>query len=89
MEQDEWEKECQCDYFVSEEKSRNRQEKREIWSTSELEWLPQKELWKDLKSIACVRSTRIINAQTSVELRYYITSLEANAEKVGKGVRSH
>jgi hypothetical protein len=37
MNQDEWCKECQCDYFVSEERSRNRQEKREVWTTENLE----------------------------------------------------
>jgi hypothetical protein len=40
MNQDEWCKECQCDYFVFEERSRNRQEKREVW-TENLEWLPK------------------------------------------------
>jgi predicted transposase YbfD/YdcC len=86
---DEWEKECQCDYYVSEEKSRNRQEKREVWATSDLEWLPQLPVWKDLRSISCVRSTRMVNAQSSVELRFYISSREANAESLGKSIRSH
>jgi predicted transposase YbfD/YdcC len=89
MNPEEWGKECQCDYFVSEERSRNRQEKREIWATDSLEWLPQKTVWKDLKSVTCVRSTRVVNAQSSVELRFYISSTEANAESLGKGIRSH
>lgn len=89
MEQSEWEKECQCDYFVAEERSRNRQEKREIWATSALEWLPKKDEWKGLKSICCVRSTREIEKVKTVELRYYISSLGANAEALGKGVRDH
>ena len=89
MSQEEWSKECQCDYFVTEERSRNRQEKREVWSTGDLEWLPQRTLWKDLRSITCVRSTRVINTQSSTELRYYISSKEAHAESLGKGIRSH
>lgn len=28
MDKEEWEEECECDYFLSEEQSRNRQEKR-------------------------------------------------------------
>jgi predicted transposase YbfD/YdcC len=87
--QDEWERECKCDYFVSEEKSRNRQEKREVWATDDLDWLPQRDAWKDLKSIVCIRSTRMLNAKSSVELRYYISSREASAELLGKGIRSH
>lgn len=88
MEEEEWQQECQCDYFVSEERSRNRQEKREIWATSELDWLPQKEAWKDLKSLCCVRSTRT-EEETTVEIRYYITSREANAKELGKMIRGH
>ena len=89
MSEEDWDKECECDYFVSDEKSRNRQEKREIWATSALEWLPQRADWKDLQSIVCIRSTRVINAQTSIELRFYISSRAANAELLGKGIRSH
>ena len=61
-----------------------RQEKREVWATSDLEWLPQRVDWKDLGSIVCVRSTRIINTQSTVELRFYISSSAANAELLGK-----
>ena len=89
MDQDEWAAECLCDYFVSEEKSRNRHEKREVWATSSLEWLPQYSQWKDLKSICCIRSTRVIDGKTSVECRFYISSKEAQAEHLGKAIRSH
>lgn len=89
MSSDEWEKECKCDYYVSEEKSRNRQEKREVWATGELEWLPQRMQWKDLTSVCCVRSTRIINGESSIELKYYISSRKAEAEVLGKGIRAH
>lgn len=89
MAEDEWAKECRCDYFASEEKSRNRREKREVWATNDLEWLPQRTDWKDLKSIVCVRSTRVVNSQSTTELRFYISSVAANAELLGKGIRSH
>ena len=89
MTEDEWSRECLCDYFASEEKSRNRQEKREIWATSNLEWLPQRDDWRDLKSIICVRSTRTMNKQSVVELRFYIFSGAANAEHLGRSIRSH
>lgn len=89
VEQGEWDKECDCDYFVSTEKSRNRQEKREVWATSELEWLPQRSDWKDLNSICCIRSTREVGKSKMVELRYYISSLESDAEVLGRGVRGH
>ena len=89
MTQSEWKSDCQCDYFTSEEKSRNRLEKREVWTSSNLDWLPQRTIWKDLKSIICVKSTRIINKINSEELRFYISSREADAELLGKGIRDH
>ena len=78
-----------CDYFVSEERSRAREEKREIWATQDLSWLPQKSDWKDLTSLICVRSTRKTKKGTSTELRYYISSSEANADKLGTEIRLH
>lgn len=89
MREEEWETECKCDYFVSEEKSRNRREKREIWATSSLEWMPQKIEWQDLKTIMCVKSTRTVDKATSTELRFYISSKGASAESFGKDIRSH
>lgn len=89
MPHDEWESECHCDYFISEEKSRNRQEKREVWATSDLDWLPQQTVWKDLTSIVCIRSTRTINGESSTELRFYISSRDSDAELLGKGIREH
>lgn len=81
--------EADCDYYSNEEKSRNRVEKREVWVTKKIDWLPQKELWKDLKSIACLRSTRLIKGKETVELRYYISSLLDDAMRIGKAIRSH
>ena len=89
MNRDEWERECHCDYYISEEKSRNRQEKREVWATDDLEWLPQKVAWKDQTSIVCIKSTRTVNKKTSLELRFYLSSAAANAEVLGKGIRGH
>jgi predicted transposase YbfD/YdcC len=89
MSPDEWEKECHCDYLDSEEKSRNRQEKREVWVTEDLQWLPQKREWKDLRSVVCVRSSRSIGQGSSQELRFYISSREADAYSLGKAIREH
>ena len=82
-------KDADCDYYINEEKSRDRIEKREVWSTSNLDWLPQKNEWKDLTSLACLRSTRIIKGKETVEFRYYISSLSADAWKLGKAIRGH
>ncbi len=81
--------EADCDYYINEEKSRGRIEKREVWVTECLDWLPQKDVWKDLISIACLKSTRETKGKETVEYRYYISSLEADAWKIGHAIRSH
>ena len=81
--------EAQCDYFCSEEKSRERFEKREVWTTRELDWLPQKTDWKDLKSLSCLKSTRTLKGKETVEFRFYISSLSDDAWKIGNAIRSH
>jgi predicted transposase YbfD/YdcC len=81
--------EANCDYYVNEEKSRDRLEKREIWSTNDIDWLPQREEWTDLNTIICVRSTRSIKNHTSMELRFYIANERGCAEKFGLEIRSH
>jgi predicted transposase YbfD/YdcC len=85
----EWEKECKWNYFISEERSRNRQEKREVWATNDLNWLRKKGLWKDLRSIVYIKSTRLLNEKTSTEFRYYISCYENDAGSLEKGIRTH
>ena len=47
--------------------------------------------WKNIKSIVRITSERIIKKtqKESVEKRYYITSLEPDAPKINKAIRSH
>ncbi|BDA66669.1 transposase ISAs1 family protein [Calothrix sp. PCC 7716] len=45
--------------------------------------------WENFQSIGMVESVRIVNGETTVETRYYISSLNRNAKKFGNAVRSH
>jgi len=81
--------EAGCDFFVSEEKSRGRIEKREVWTCDTLEWLPQKDEWAGLRSLAAVRSTRTIKGDTSIEWRFYISSHSPDARKIARAIRAH
>lgn len=78
-----------CDYYKNEEYSRGRLEQREVWSIDDLEWLPQKEEWRDLKSLVCLKSTRTQKSIRTVEMRYYISSLGSEAFKLSQAIRSH
>lgn len=78
-----------CDHWRNEETSRGRHEIREVWATEQLDWLPQKGDWRDLKSIVCVRLTKTVRGKTTQETRYYISSLKSDAKRLGKAIRSH
>ena len=45
--------------------------------------------WNKLNSIGMVESVRTENGKTTVETRYYISSLKLDAKKFGDSVRSH
>lgn len=45
--------------------------------------------WSKLKSVGLVESIRTVNGKTTVETRYYISSLSNNATIFGQSVRSH
>jgi predicted transposase YbfD/YdcC len=45
--------------------------------------------WQNLKSVGLVESVRTVAGKTTVETRYYISSLPNNAELFGQSVRSH
>lgn len=78
-----------CDHYSNEEKSRGRHERREVWVTNQLDWLPQKDVWKNLNSIVCLKSTRRVKDKETIEFRYYISSLSGDAWKIGRAIRSH
>lgn len=79
-----------CDAIGSKESGHGRIEKREIYVTEDIEWLPQKEEWTNLKSIIMVKSERLLKGkEATLEKRYYISSLPANALKVANVIRKH
>jgi len=80
----------ECDALGSKEMGHGRIEKREIYVTEDIGWLPQKESWSNLKSIIMVKSERILPSQMpSIEKRYYISSLPACALKIANAIRQH
>ena len=45
--------------------------------------------WEKLHSIGLIESVRIVQGKTTIETRYYISSLPNDAQKLGESVRSH
>jgi predicted transposase YbfD/YdcC len=81
--------EAGCSYAKTVEKDHGRIEEREVWVTSDLEWLGSIAEWKGLKSLICVQATRYEKGKTSVEKRYYISSLRLEADRIGQIIRLH
>lgn len=72
------------------EKGHGRIEERRCWVTAEIGWLEQKEEWEKLKSVIMVEAVREVSGkEKTTERRYFISSLEANAEQALRAVRGH
>jgi predicted transposase YbfD/YdcC len=70
------------------EKGHGRIEKREYFLETEIDWLPQKEAWKNLNAIGAVKSTVFEKEETRTETRYFITSLN-DVNHFASAVRGH
>jgi len=87
------EKPCQdtpADQWTSTlEKDHGRIERRSITTVTGLEWLDSKDSWKDLSTVIRYRTSRTIGESTTVADQYYISSMEASAERFGQIIRGH
>ena len=66
-----------------------RVETRRYWATSDIEWLSDKPLWKNLRTIVMVERERNVNGEVSVETGYYISSLGSEIKQLAKAIRGH
>ena len=71
------------------EKDHGRIETRRCFAFDQLDCLAKPEQWPGLKSFAVIESERTINGKTSLEHRFYISSLPADAQRLARAVRSH
>lgn len=76
-------------FYQTIHKGHGRIEIRRYWTMGNTEYLLQAEQWKGLKSIGLVESERRINNQTTLEHRYYLLSIQSDAQLFAKAVRSH
>lgn len=76
-------------YHETVEKNHGRVEKRKYWISSDIEWLEDSDKWKGLNSIGMVESEREVNGSVSKETRFYLSSIETNAQRFGEAVRTH
>ena len=78
-----------AEYIKTVEKARGGVETREYWHTDDINWLSNKKAWKGLKSIAMTRNTVVKDGKTTMEKRYFISSLPVDVKEIARAIRSH
>ncbi|MFA7322667.1 MAG: ISAs1 family transposase [Dokdonella sp.] len=82
------------DYAQTTDGDHGRIETRRLWCTSDVSWVPNKEAWAKLTSVAVMECKReVIGQAASVQRRYYISSLPAcggdDAKQMLAAARGH
>jgi len=77
------------DYHETFTNEHGRKDTRKYWTTSYIEWLEGKDQWKGLQSIGMTITESTTKGKTTSEVRFYISSLPANAKTFGNAVRAH
>lgn len=80
------------DWAKTHEKGHGRIEKRTCWVTDDtalLSYLDPDGRWAGLRSVALVQAERTIGSARTVEQRFYLSSLPANAARINHIVRTH
>ena len=76
--------------YQTKEHSHGRDEIRHYLMLSNIsDQIDPKSEWDSLQTVGMVESVRTVNGKTTVETRYYISSLTNNAQILGQSVRSH
>lgn len=71
------------------EKDHGRLETRRYSQSDQLSWFADRPKWEGLKSVGLVESRREVGGKTSVERRYYLSSLPLGVETFARAVRGH
>ena len=77
------------DFYETTETGHGRLETRRCWCLGSVEDLIDRAKWAQLTSIAMVESIRILDDETSREVRYYISSLAPEAQLLATSIRTH
>ena len=76
--------------FNSSEMNRGREETRNYLMLTDIaKWIDPLKKWENLTSIGMVESVRVVNGKTSVETRYFISTLKNNAQELARAIRGH
>lgn len=71
------------------DKEHGRLEVRRYWQSEQLDWFAGRKEWEGLRSVGMVEARRTHKGRESVERRYYLSSLPAEAIRFARAVRGH
>ena len=77
------------DFHQSIEKGHGRIDTRRYWQSTDIGWFQDKGLWKGIRSFGMVESIRKVKGKSTIERRYFLSSLPLDAERFGHAVRGH
>jgi predicted transposase YbfD/YdcC len=80
------------DFCETHDEGHGRVETRQCWVINPQDWperFPTLADWKGLRSLAMIRSERRLDDKVTLETRYFISSLEANAATILNAKRRH
>ena len=80
------------DHRVTINKGHGRIETRQCWTVSDsecLNYIRDRARWEGLNSVVKVTAQRLVGDKTSVESRYYISSLAGDAQRLLHATRTH
>ncbi len=77
------------DFLETSERGHGRVETRRYWITADIDWLTPRAQWEKLQTVGMVESIREIQGQVTVERRFYIGSIGADAQNFARAVRGH
>jgi len=75
--------------FETVEKDHGRMETRRYYQSDRLDWFADKQKWEGLASVGMVESIRQVEGKTTLERRYYLSSLNLDVETFARAVRGH
>lgn len=82
-------KDYEVEQYSTLDKGHGRIEKRKYYYVKDIEWLEWKDDWAGLQGIGMVVSEVTVKDKTTIERRYYISSLETGAKEFANAVRNH
>jgi predicted transposase YbfD/YdcC len=77
------------DYHETSETGHGREERRRYWTLDAHEQMEDIAMWAGLRTIVMVESERTVDGKTSIEHRYYISSLKLKAKPIAAAIRNH